>query len=104
MAKAAARDYKPKRKSTGFSGWTGVLCGLALGLGVAAVVYIKDHRPDAPIAKAGEMDRRKSRGNRPPDSEAADSGAEDSAPQSAATESGGSLPRDFRRSIFPAFA
>ncbi len=79
MAKAAARDYKPKRKSTGFSGWTGVLCGLALGLGVAAVVYIKDHRPDAPIAKAGKMDRRKSRGNEPPDTEAADSGAEDSA-------------------------
>jgi cell division protein FtsN len=79
MAKAAARDYKPKRKATGFSGWTGVLCGLALGLGVAAVVYIKDHRPDAPIAKAGKMDRRKSRGNEPPDTEAADSGTEDSA-------------------------
>ena len=79
MAKAAARDYKPKRKSTGFSGWTGVLCGLALGLGVAAVVYIKDHRPDAPIAKAGKTDRRKSRGNEPPDTEAADSGTEDSA-------------------------
>jgi cell division protein FtsN len=79
MAKAAARDYKPKRKSTGFSGWTGVACGLALGLGVAAVVYIKDHRPDAPIAKAGKMDRRKSRGNEPPDTEAADSGTEDSA-------------------------
>jgi cell division protein FtsN len=79
MAKAAARDYKPKRKSTGFSGWTGVLCGLALGLGVAAVVYIKDHRPDAPIAKAAKSDRRRSRGNEPPDTEAADSGAEDSA-------------------------
>jgi cell division protein FtsN len=79
MAKSAARDYKPKRKATGFSGWTGVLCGLALGLGVAAVVYIKDHRPDAPIAKAGKMDRRKSRGNEPPDTDAADSGTEDSA-------------------------
>lgn len=79
MAKAAARDYKPKRKSTGFSGWMGALCGLGLGLGVAAVVYIKDHRPDAPIAKAGKMDRRKSRGNEPPDTEAADSGTEDSA-------------------------
>ena len=79
MAKAAARDYKPKRKSTGFSGWTGVLCGLVLGLGVAAVVYIKDHRPDAAIAKAGKMDRRKSRGNEPPDTGAADSGTEDSA-------------------------
>src|SRR5208282_6238521 len=38
-----------------------------------------DHRPDAPIAKAGKMDRRKSRGNEPPDTEAADSGTEDSA-------------------------
>jgi cell division protein FtsN len=79
MAKAAARDYKTKRKSTGFSGWTGVLCGLAFGLGVAAVVYIKDHRPDAPIAKAGKMDRRRSRSTEPPDTEAADSGTEDSA-------------------------
>jgi cell division protein FtsN len=78
MAKAVARDYKPKRKSTGFSGWTGVLCGLALGLGVAAVVYIKDHRPDAAITKAGKTDRRKARGNEPPDAGAADSGAEDS--------------------------
>jgi cell division protein FtsN len=79
MAKAAARVYKPKRKSTGFSGWTGVLCGLALGLGVAAVVYIKDHRPDAPISKAVKSDRRRSRSNEPPDTEAADSGTEDSA-------------------------
>jgi len=46
MAKAAARDYKTKRrKPTGFSGWMGVVCGLALGLGVAGIVYIKDHRP-----------------------------------------------------------
>ncbi|MGC1521641.1 MAG: SPOR domain-containing protein [Steroidobacteraceae bacterium] len=79
MTKAAARDYRPKRKSTGFSGWTGVLCGLALGLGVAAVVYIKDHRPDTAVAKVGKTDRRKSRGNEPPDTEAADSGPEDSA-------------------------
>lgn len=79
MTKAAARDYRTKRKSTGFSGWTAGLCGLALGLGVAAVVYIKDHRPDAPIAKVGKTDRRKSRGNEPPDTEAADSAPENSA-------------------------
>jgi cell division protein FtsN len=80
MAKAAARDYRPKRgKSSSFSGWMGVLCGLAFGLGVAAVVYIKDHRPDAPISKAAKAERRRSRGNEPPDAEAADSGREDSA-------------------------
>jgi cell division protein FtsN len=79
MAKAAARDYRTKRgKSSGFSGWTGVLCGLALGLGVAAVIYIKDHRPDAPISKAAKVDKRRSRGNEPPDADAAESGTEDS--------------------------
>lgn len=79
MARAAARDYRPKRKSTGFSGWTGVLCGLALGLGVAAVVYIKDHRPDAPVARAGKAERKKSHGGELPDGEAQDSAAEEPA-------------------------
>jgi cell division protein FtsN len=80
MPKAAARDYKTKRrKNTGFSGWTGVLCGLAVGLGVAAVVYIKDHRPDAQIARTAKADKKKSRGAERPDTEAGDSGTEDSA-------------------------
>ena len=80
MPKAAARDYKTKRrKNTGFSGWTGVLCGLAVGLGVAAVVYIKDHRPDAQIARTAKADKKKSRSAEPPDTEAGDSGPEDSA-------------------------
>ena len=80
MAKAAARDYKTKRrKNTGFSGWTGVLCGLAVGLGVAGIVYIKDHRPDAQIVRVGKADKKKSRSNEPPDTEAGDSGTEDSA-------------------------
>ena len=80
MAKTSARDYRPKRgRAKGFSGWMGVLCGLALGLAVAAVVYIKDHRPDAQILRAGKVDKKKSHGNEPPDAEAADSGAEDSA-------------------------
>ena len=49
-AKAAARTTEPRRgKTTGFSGWMGVLCGLALGLGVAGIVYIRDHRPDAQV-------------------------------------------------------
>ena len=39
MAKAAARDYKTRRKkAAGFSGWMGVLCGLAFGLAVAGIV------------------------------------------------------------------
>ena len=78
MPKAAARDYKTKRrKNTGFSGWMGVLCGLAVGLGVAGIVYIKDHRPDAPIARTGKADKRKSHGSELPDSEAADGRAEE---------------------------
>jgi cell division protein FtsN len=81
MAKAAAaRDYKTKRrKNTGFSGWMGVLCGLALGLGVAGIVYIKDHRPDAQIAKTAKADKKKSRGNEVSDAETPESGAEEPA-------------------------
>jgi cell division protein FtsN len=72
-----ARDYRPKRrKPGGFSGWMGVLCGLAAGLGVAGLVYIKDHRPEAPIARSGKADKRKSHGNELPDTDAADSGTE----------------------------
>jgi len=74
---AAARDYKTKRrKNTGFSGWTGALCGLAVGLGVAGIVYIKDHRPDAQTARTTKTDKKKSRGNELPEAETADSGAE----------------------------
>ena len=79
-ASGAARDYKTKRrKSTGFSGWMGVLCGLALGLGVAAIVYIKDHRPDAQTTRIAKPDKKKSRGGEVPEAETADSGAEDPA-------------------------
>jgi cell division protein FtsN len=80
MPKAAARDYKTRRKKpAGFSGWMGVLCGLALGLGVAGIVYIKDHRPDAQISRTGKADKKKFRGNEPLDTETGESGAEDSA-------------------------
>src|ERR1700688_3887887 len=73
-----ARDYKTKRgKRTGFSGWMGVVCGLAAGLGVAGIVYIKDHRPDAPLARIRNAEKGKSHGNELPDMEAADSGAEE---------------------------
>jgi cell division protein FtsN len=70
-----ARDYKTRRKpSTGFSGWVGAACGLALGLAVAGIVYVKDHRADAPpprIAKAAK----KIHANEPPEAEAGDAGA-----------------------------
>jgi cell division protein FtsN len=77
MAKAAARDYKTKRgRATGFSGWMGAMCGLGLGLAIAGIVYIKDHRPDAPIARTGKADKRKFHNNEMPDAEAGDSSAE----------------------------
>jgi cell division protein FtsN len=80
MARTSGRDYRTKRgKAGGFSGWTGVLCGLAVGLGVAGIVYIKDHRPDAQIARIGKADKKKFRGNEPPEAESADSGAEEPA-------------------------
>jgi cell division septation protein DedD len=76
-AKAAARDYKPKRgRRGGFSGWMGVACGLAVGLAVAGIVYVKDHRPDAPIARAGKADKRKFHNSEMPDAESGDSSAE----------------------------
>ena len=80
MPKPAARDYKTRRgRTTGFSGWMGVLCGLAVGLAVAGIVYIKDHRPDAQVARAGKVEKKRARGNEPPDAEAGDSGAEEPA-------------------------
>ena len=79
-AKAAARDYKTQtRKPRAFPGWMGVVCGLAMGLGVAGIVYIKDHRPDAQISKAAKTDRKKPHGNESADAEGADSAAEEPA-------------------------
>jgi hypothetical protein len=75
-----ARDYKSKRRRPGgFSGWMGVLCGLGVGLAVAGIVYIKDHRPDAPVARTGKADKRKLHGNEFPDAESQGAGAEETA-------------------------
>src|SRR5665213_1500739 len=72
-----ARDYKTKYKQPGgISGWMGVACGLALGLAVAGVVYLKDHRLDAPAASAGKVAKKKPHGNDAP--EADDPVADDS--------------------------
>jgi cell division protein FtsN len=69
------RDYKARPKTTGgFPGWLGLACGLGLGLAVAGIVYLKDHRSDAPIARAAKTAKR-FHGNEPPDAEAGDSGA-----------------------------
>jgi cell division protein FtsN len=81
-AKRTARDYKPKRKPPGrFSGWMGVVCGLAVGLGVAGIVYLKDHRPDTPTVATAKAGKRKLRNTESPDTEASESGAaEETAP------------------------
>jgi len=80
MAKSGARDYKTRRGGApAFSGWTGIWCGLALGLGVAGIVYVKDHRPDAPAAHSGKPDRKKSHGSEIPDTEGGEAGADEPA-------------------------
>jgi cell division protein FtsN len=71
-----ARDYRPKRKPAGgFSGWTGAIFGLSVGLAVAGFIYFKDRHSDAPIAQAAKANKKKYRGSEPPDAEAGDSGA-----------------------------
>ncbi|HEY2463219.1 MAG TPA: SPOR domain-containing protein [Steroidobacteraceae bacterium] len=71
-----ARDYKSRHKKPGgFSGWLGFACGLGLGLAVAGVIYLKDHRLDAPIAGPGKVQKKRAHGNEPP--EAGDAAADD---------------------------
>ena len=71
------RDYKTKRsKPAAFSGWIGLACGLGLGLAVAGIVYLKDHRLDAPPASADKVIKKRTRSNEPP--EAGESGPEES--------------------------
>jgi len=65
-SQVAGRRYKPKRPArSSFSGWIGLACGLSLGLGVAAVVYLKDHRLDLPAAAEVKAGKRKLRVNEP---------------------------------------
>jgi cell division protein FtsN len=71
-----ARDYKPKRsKPSGFSGWLGLCVGLGLGLAVAAVIYLKDHRLDVPEIHAGKVIKKRPHGNEAP--EAGEAAADD---------------------------
>jgi len=63
-----ARDYKTKRSKPGaFSGWIGLACGLGLGLAVAGIVYLKDHRLDAPNALTEKVVKKRTRGGEPPE-------------------------------------
>jgi cell division protein FtsN len=72
-----ARDYKPKHRKPGnFSGWLGLGVGLGLGLAAAGVIYLKDHRLDAPITSSGKAIKKRSHGNEAP--EAGDPAADDS--------------------------
>jgi cell division protein FtsN len=68
-----ARDYKPRRKPRGaFSGWIGVALGLAAGLAVAALVYVKDHRPPAAATQVAKADKKRPRNTeQPPDPDGA---------------------------------
>jgi cell division protein FtsN len=73
-----ARDYKAKRgKSGGFSGWAGLFLGLLIGLAVAGIIYIKDHRPDAAAISTAKPDKKKQRGGELPDTESREAGAPD---------------------------
>jgi cell division protein FtsN len=75
-ARRMPRDYKSKRKPPGrFSGWLGVLCGLAVGLIIAGIVYLKDHHPDTPVVATQKASKRKLRNTESPDTEASESGA-----------------------------
>jgi cell division protein FtsN len=56
-----SRDYKNsrgRRGGAGMSGSTGFLAGLAIGLGVAAAIYIYDRRPTAPPTAKPEASAR----------------------------------------------
>lgn len=56
------RDYKTKRaRRSGFSGWSGLLVGLAIGLGMAGILYWKDHRPNPAVAAPAKAAKGKSR-------------------------------------------
>src|SRR5271156_962372 len=69
-----ARDYKPRRKPKGaFSGWIGVALGLGAGLAVAALVYVKDHKPPTSATQLTKADKKRPHNTeQPPDPDGAD--------------------------------
>ena len=58
------------------------MCGLALGLAVAGLVYVKDHRPDAALVRAAKADKKKPRPDAFPETEGGDAGAAEDSPTS----------------------
>ncbi len=58
------------------AGWVSS-CGLGVGLAIAGIVYVKDHRPDTPATRSAKADKKKSRGYEQPDAESMDAGARD---------------------------
>jgi cell division protein FtsN len=73
-----ARDYKPRRKPKGaFSGWIGVAFGLAAGLAVAALVYVKDHKPQTAAAQFAKADKKRPHSGEQPDPDGAAAAAAD---------------------------
>ena len=70
-----ARDYKSRRRpASGFSGWMGAACGLSVGLAVAGLIYVKDHRADA-LPPPAPMAAKKLHANESPEADSADPGA-----------------------------
>jgi cell division protein FtsN len=76
-----ARDFKSRhRRPARFSGWMGLAAGLCAGFVVAAVIYVRDHRPDQPQAPAAKIDKKKPHPSEVPDADAAaDAGGADDA-------------------------
>ena len=75
-----ARDYKARRRkspATGFSGWTGVVIGLSVGLAVAGAVYLKEHHGDTAPVPAAKVAKKKGRANDPQDTDSSGTSATD---------------------------
>jgi cell division protein FtsN len=69
------KDFKSRgrRSGGGFSGWTGLVIGLLLGLGVAVIIYMKDHKSSPATSKTAKLERKHTRS----DNEVPDPGADD---------------------------
>jgi cell division protein FtsN len=79
------RDYKARRRkapTTGFSGWTGMVIGLSLGLAVAGAIYLKDHHADLAPAPGAKPVKKKGHGYEGGDAESSDTGTPDAPPKS----------------------
>jgi cell division protein FtsN len=78
------RDFKSSRsrRRGGFSGWSGVAVGLAIGLGVAVLVYVKDHKAPAADVITKNVAKKKARDTEMPGPSGEDEAAGDEAPKS----------------------